>query len=269
MIVYRIFNKINKKSYIGQSIHSFNERYPSGKWWVYTHNEILKNSVNKNGLENFEVEILENNIKDINLLNEKESYYAELYNSYKPYGYNLRGCGENKFITEEQKISLSNIRLGTEYKPTNKSVSLYKGVYYRKNKKSWVCRFQNRFLIKSKYANSEIEAAEIYDKVCLYLYGKDCFINFEEKRQLYLELDLKDFYENEFLLGKKKRTENYFKDDSELLNTIKPLIWKMSISEISKFINITVRRIQLCLIKHNVDRPKNGHWQKKINKKNG
>lgn len=165
-------------------------------------------------------------------------------------------------LQKSKKIYLSNIRLGTEYKPVNKLISIYKGVSYRKNKKSWVCIFKNRFLTKSKYTNSEIEAAEIYDKVCLYLYGKDCFINFEEKRQLYLELDLKDFYENEFLVGKKKRTENYFKDDSELLNTIKPLIWKMSIPEISKLINITVRRIQLCLIKHNIERPGKNYWQK-------
>lgn len=103
MIVYRIYNKINNKSYIGQSIHYFNERYPNGKWWIHTHNEILKNSVNKNGIENFEVEILENNLNNLDLLNQKETYYAELYNSYTPYGYNIRGCGENRFITEEQK----------------------------------------------------------------------------------------------------------------------------------------------------------------------
>lgn len=31
MIIYRIFNKINGKSYIGQSVVSFNKRY-RGDW---------------------------------------------------------------------------------------------------------------------------------------------------------------------------------------------------------------------------------------------
>jgi hypothetical protein len=32
MIIYRIFNKINGKSYIGQSIFKFNKRYKGGDW---------------------------------------------------------------------------------------------------------------------------------------------------------------------------------------------------------------------------------------------
>ena len=44
MIIYRIFNKINGKSYIGQSVVSFNKRYKGGDWLKYTHNQILKNS---------------------------------------------------------------------------------------------------------------------------------------------------------------------------------------------------------------------------------
>ena len=47
MIIYRIFNKINGKSYIGQSVNSFDKRYKGNKWWKYTHNEILKNSIMK------------------------------------------------------------------------------------------------------------------------------------------------------------------------------------------------------------------------------
>lgn len=47
MIIYRIFNKINGKSYIGQSVVSFNKRYKGSDWLKYTHNQILKNSVNR------------------------------------------------------------------------------------------------------------------------------------------------------------------------------------------------------------------------------
>jgi len=46
--------------------------------------------------------------------------------------------------------------------------------------------------IKSEF-DKGIEAAEMYDKVALYLIGKHCFINFEEKREEYLKSDLEDF----------------------------------------------------------------------------
>lgn len=52
MIIYRIINNINGKSYIGQSTLSFNKRYKGGQWWKYTHNLLLKNSISKHGLEN-------------------------------------------------------------------------------------------------------------------------------------------------------------------------------------------------------------------------
>lgn len=63
MIIYRIFNKINGKSYIGQSIFKFNKRYKGSDWLKYTHNPILKNSVNKYGVDNFDFEIIEDNVK--------------------------------------------------------------------------------------------------------------------------------------------------------------------------------------------------------------
>ena len=33
MIIYRIVNKLNGKSYIGQSVFNFNKRYKGGRWW--------------------------------------------------------------------------------------------------------------------------------------------------------------------------------------------------------------------------------------------
>jgi len=140
MIIYRIFNKINGKSYIDQSVSSFNKRYKGGDWLKYTHNMILKSSVEKNGLENFDFEIVEDNVKDIDELNKLEAKYAEKYNTYRPNGYNIRGCGDNKFVDDELKKHLSTFRLGTSYKPDNKKSSKYKGVYWKESKKSWMCR---------------------------------------------------------------------------------------------------------------------------------
>jgi len=260
MIIYRIFNKINGKSYIGQSVVSFNKRYKGGDWLKYTHNPILKNSVNKYGIDNFDFEIIEDNVKDIDELNKLEIKYAEKYNTYRPNGYNIRGCGDNKFVDDELKKHLSTFRIGTSYKPDNKKSSKYKGVYWRESKKSWTCRFDNSLISKMKYTNSEIEAAEMYDKVALYLIGKHCFINFEDKREEYLKSDLDNFYKT-FLKTKEKRKDGYFKDDSNLLELIKPLIWKMSVPKIAIELNVTARMVDWCIKKNNLDRPGKNYWQ--------
>jgi group I intron endonuclease len=249
VIIYRIFNKINGKSYIGQSVNSFDKRYTGNKWWKYTHNEILKNSIMKNGKEQFDFEILEDGVSTIEELNRLELYYAEKFNSYRPLGYNIRGCGDNKFVDDVLKKHLSSFRIGKDYRPKNKNVSNYKGVYWRESKKSWMCRFDNKIIKKTKYCSSEIEAAEIFDKVCLYLIGKDCFINFEEKRKDYLASNLEDFYLNSFLPIKTKRKDGYYKDLSETREKILPLI-DLSISEISNSLNISKRRINWCIKKY-------------------
>lgn len=262
MIIYRIFNKINNKSYIGQSINDFNKRYKGNKWWKHTHNIILKNSINKYGLENFEFELLEENVENIDKLNELEIYYAEKYNSYRPTGYNIRGCGDNKFVDDDLKKHLSKHRLGKDYRPKNKKSSEYKGVYWRESKKCWICRFHNSNLKKDKYTSSEIEAAEIYDKIALFIMGNDCFINFEDKREEYLKLDLEKYFNEEFLQRKNNRKEGYYKDDTELLNKIKPLIWKKSVPKISKEIGVSKGKIKWCIKKHKLESPTKNYWQR-------
>jgi hypothetical protein len=91
--------------------------------------------------------------------------------------------------------------------------------------------------------------------------SKHCFINFEEKRQEYLKSDLEYFYKNVFLKEKEKRKDGYFKDDSELLELIKPLIWKMSVPKISKELNVTPRQVTWCIKKNNLDTPGKNYWQ--------
>lgn len=267
MIIYRILNEKNGKCYIGQSVNSFDKRYKGGKWWLYTHNEILKNSYLKNGSDSFIVEILKENIDSLEELNHLEEYYANMYNAYRPNGYNIRGCGDNKFVSDDLKKHLSTFRLGKDYKPSNKKHSIYKGVSWKDSKKSWVCRIQNSFIKKDKYTSSEIEAAEMYDKVSLYLFGQNSYINFESKREEYIDSNLESFYNTIFMTEKKKRVDGYLKDLSSLLENIKPLLWEKTIPEISKILDVSVRKIQYCLEKHNIERPGKNYWQKnKINK---
>lgn len=125
-----------------------------------------------------------------------------------------------------------------------------------------MCRFYNKVIRKTKYANSEVEAAEIFDKVSLHLLGENCFINFQERRQEYLDSDLKSFYENTFLKAKKRRIDGYLKDDSDLLEKIKPLLWKMSVPKMADYLSTTSRRIACCIKKHNLNSPGKNYWQK-------
>ena len=62
-------------------------------------------------------------------------------------------------------------------------------------------------------------------------------------------------FKNVFLKTKEKRKDVYFKDDSELLELIKPLIWKMSVPKIAKELNVTPRQVTWCIKKNNLDMP--------------
>jgi hypothetical protein len=254
---------INGKSYIGKTVkNKFNERYPGGRWWEPPSNNYLINAAKKYGTENFKIEIIEENIINEEILNKQEIYYAYYYNSYRPYGYNLQACGTDK----ELKLIMAHVKLGRNYNKKENFTSKYKGVFWKKSANRWICQFNNLLLKKEKVADTEIEAAEMYDKVSLHLYGKDCFINFEEKRQEYLNENLKYYYENVILKNKKVKNTHQIKDHSHILKMITPLIWKMSIPNISKKINVRIKIIRYCIKKYNLETPPKHFWQKKENR---
>ena len=93
-IIYKITNKINRKVYIGQTVRDFNKRY--GGSLNNTHNEHLRNSINKYGIENFEI------IEEFDVayskedLNKREKYWINYYNTTNPkYGYNMTDGGNS------------------------------------------------------------------------------------------------------------------------------------------------------------------------------
>lgn len=88
-IIYKIVNKINGKIYIGQTKHSLKDRF-NGHCYSSKHkyrNSPLYQAFRKYGINNFdvfEIEKCENH-----LLNEKEEFYINEYNSLTPSGYNI------------------------------------------------------------------------------------------------------------------------------------------------------------------------------------
>lgn len=107
--VYKITNLINGKSYIGITQRDpqirFNEHFSNKK-------ELLYKAKEKYGKENFQLEIIEDNIPK-EKIDEKERYYIKLYNTLVPNGYNLSIGGiSNKSIPEEGKQKLRECNLG-------------------------------------------------------------------------------------------------------------------------------------------------------------
>ncbi len=85
--IYMIENRINHKKYIGQIVDMYSRflEYRKLRFDVY-----LDASVNKYGIENFEVSMLEKDIQDKDL-RDREKYWMEFYKTLDPqYGYNLQ-----------------------------------------------------------------------------------------------------------------------------------------------------------------------------------
>lgn len=82
--IYKITNKLNGKSYIGQSIHCDKriEEHCRGK------KQFIDETIQLEGKENFTFELLEE--CDKNQLSEREDYYIAKYNTMFPNGYNKR-----------------------------------------------------------------------------------------------------------------------------------------------------------------------------------
>ena len=86
-IIYLVHNINSDKYYVGQSINSFDIRYPSG--WLYTHNkkDTVKHDLDLFGEDSFEYIKLFKVAHSQHELDKLEAYYIDYYNSYEN-GYN-------------------------------------------------------------------------------------------------------------------------------------------------------------------------------------
>lgn len=84
--IYLIHNTVNGKNYVGQSKHILN-RWNQHRYDSKTKDYPLYRAIRKYGIDKFEFSILEE--CKIDELAYREDYYADLYNAYLPYGYNI------------------------------------------------------------------------------------------------------------------------------------------------------------------------------------
>lgn len=109
--IYKIVNVINNKVYIGQTTNFYRrEKYHFNLLKRNAHsNQHLQLAVLKYGYDNFKFEILEE--CSIDELNDRETYYCNLYNVYdRKCGYNIQIMNNNIYIQSiETKQKLSEI----------------------------------------------------------------------------------------------------------------------------------------------------------------
>ena len=91
--IYKITNTLNNKSYIGQSVSIYKrwQQHKDGAKKPH-HNSAIHLAMQKYGIDFFEFTVLEE--CEPSLLNEKEAYWANYYNTYVPNGYNIVLCGQ-------------------------------------------------------------------------------------------------------------------------------------------------------------------------------
>jgi group I intron endonuclease len=113
MRIYKITNLINGKNYIGQTIHSLEQRFRKHKNQTRG-NMIIAVAIKKYGVENFRIEELEI-CESQSELNEAECKWIEFYQSQSPNGYNIRGGGgAHGKMAESSKAKLRGRKLRPE-----------------------------------------------------------------------------------------------------------------------------------------------------------
>ena len=111
--IYRHVNRINGKSYIGQTCRDPSKRWAKGNGYAKEHQTAFYNAIQKYGWENFDHEILEDGIKTLKESNEREKFWIAHYHTwvYDPEcnGYNMTSGGDGspgRKMSEESKEKL-------------------------------------------------------------------------------------------------------------------------------------------------------------------
>ena len=106
MLIYKATSATTGKVYIGQTSQSLQERIRQHNTHAYGHqyNYHFHNAIRKYGVEDFDYEIIEDNITSKDTLNERERYWISYYNSYYE-GYNSTMGGDGNVRQDDELIA--------------------------------------------------------------------------------------------------------------------------------------------------------------------
>ncbi len=189
-VVYKLTNKVTGKSYIGKT-NDLPARLRKHK--VDTHCVYLHNSIVKHGMDNFEVEVLAENLDESAAFRLEEKFILE-FKTLKPFGYNLleRDGIERRLSKESLKKLATSLQGRSDLVKTR---SKFIGVRSRTGTRLVEARIRYGGVRYQQYFPSEIDAAEAYDKMAVYFYGIKAKINFVDNIEQYVNCDLKAFSE--------------------------------------------------------------------------
>ncbi len=111
--IYIHTNKVNGKKYIGQTCQKPEYRWNNGK--KYEHNEYFYRAIQKYGWENFEHEIIAENLTQEEANHLEELLIKEYDTTNRDKGYNIMLGGNNHRHTEETKKKMSETRTGKKH----------------------------------------------------------------------------------------------------------------------------------------------------------
>lgn len=98
--IYLITNKLNNMQYVGQSVDIEDRLYRHS---ITNDNCYLHNAIKKYGWDNFKTEIVEYCEPNKEILNAKEIYYIQYFNTLMPNGYNMtKGGGASPEYTKKK-----------------------------------------------------------------------------------------------------------------------------------------------------------------------
>jgi group I intron endonuclease len=105
--IYIIVNKLNDKKYIGQTKQKLKSRFTGHKSKANKGSKLaFHNAIRKYGIENFEIILLEGNIDNVEISNQREIQLIKKYNTLLPNGYNTAPGGLNQ-ISSRKSTNLS------------------------------------------------------------------------------------------------------------------------------------------------------------------
>lgn len=106
MLIYKATSATTGKVYIGQTSQNLQERINQHNSHAYgcQYNYHFHNAIRKYGVNDFDYEIIEDNIASKDILNEREKYWISYYNSYYE-GYNSTMGGDGSVRRDDELIA--------------------------------------------------------------------------------------------------------------------------------------------------------------------
>ena len=166
--IYLITNDINSKVYVGQTIQTLNKRFNGHCCYSKSDRSVnmyIKRAIHKYGRDKFHIQLIEE--CPVNILNEREKYWINFYNSYNT-GYNLTLGGQDSNYFNINKLeNIIDIKKFEQYilefKPLVSEVANHFGIS-KCSVYNLIKRINNPNLILNSYNPRKCKTIEDIDK---------------------------------------------------------------------------------------------------------